>query len=156
MSLKKLRKSKGLTQKQSAVYLEIPLRTYINYENDPNKKGTQKYKYMLGKLSEYGFVDEEHGILTSEAIIAACKKVFANYSIEYCYLFGSYSKNKAEEKSDVDLLVSTELSGLAFFEMTEALRQEMHKKVDVLHVDQLKNNFELLREILRDGVKVYG
>lgn len=156
MSLKELRKSKGLTQKQSAVYLEIPLRTYINYENDPEKEGTQKYKYMMGKLAEYGYIDEEHGILTSEAIIDACRKVFDNYGVEYCYLFGSYSKDKATEKSDVDLLISTGLSGLAFFELTEALRQEIKKKVDVLHVDQLKNNFELLQEILKDGVKIYG
>ncbi|MBE6965166.1 MAG: nucleotidyltransferase [Ruminococcaceae bacterium] len=156
MSLKELRQSKGLTQKQSAVYLEIPLRTYINYENDPKKVGSQKYKYMMGKLAEYGFVDEEHGILTCEAIADACKKVFDKYNVEYCYLFGSYSKDKATERSDVDLLISTKISGLAFFELTEALRQEMNKKVDILHIDQLKNNFELLQEILKDGVKIYG
>ena len=76
--------------------------------------------------------------------------------MEYCYLFGSYSKDKAKERSDVDLLISTKISGLAFFELTEALRQEMNKKVDILHIDQLKNNFELLQEILKDGVKIYG
>jgi predicted nucleotidyltransferase len=76
--------------------------------------------------------------------------------VKFCYLFGSYAKGKATGKSDVDLLVSTDIGGLAFFELTEALRQKLNKKVDVLHIDQLKNNFELLQEILRDGVKIYG
>ncbi len=156
MTLKSLRQDKGLTQKESADYLDIPLRTYVNYENDPEKAGTLKYKYMMEKLSEYGFIDEENGVLAVEAIANICGKVLETYPVEYCYLFGSYAKGKATEKSDVDLLVSTGLSGLAFFELTEALREKLHKRVDVIHIEQLENNFKLLQEILRDGVKIYG
>ena len=39
--------------------------------------------------------------------INICSSVFGNYSIDYCYLFGSYAKGKATEVSDVDLLIST-------------------------------------------------
>lgn len=156
MRLKELRKSKKLTQKQCAEYLEIPLRTYINYENDSEKEGTLKYRYMMEKLSGFGIIDEENGILSLVSISDICADVFACYPVKFCYLFGSYAKGKATGKSDVDLLVSTDIGGLAFFELTEALRQKLNKKVDVLHIDQLKNNFELLQEILRDGVKIYG
>lgn len=156
MSLKELRKSKKLTQKQCAEYLEIPLRTYINYENDAEKEGTLKYRYMMEKLSGFGIIDEENGILALDSISEICARVFDVYPVKFCYLFGSYAKGKATGKSDVDLLVSTDIGGLAFFEMTEALRQKLNKKVDVLHIDQLKNNFELLQEILKDGVKIYG
>ena len=156
MSLKELRKSKKLTQKQCAEYLEIPLRTYINYENDAEKEGTLKYRYMMEKLSGFGIIDEENGILAIDSISEICARVFDDYPVKFCYLFGSYAKGKATGKSDVDLLVSTDIGGLAFFEMTEALRQKLNKKVDVLHIDQLKNNFELLQEILKDGVKIYG
>ncbi len=156
MSLKELRKSKKLTQKQCAEYLEIPLRTYINYENDAEKEGTLKYRYMMEKLSGFGIIDEENGILALDSISEICARVFDDYPVKFCYLFGSYAKGKATGKSDVDLLVSTDIGGLAFFEMTEALRQKLNKKVDVLHIDQLKNNFELLQEILKDGVKIYG
>lgn len=156
MSLKELRKSKKLTQKQCAEYLEIPLRTYINYENDAEKEGTLKYRYMMEKLSGFGIIDEENGILALDSISEICARVFDAYPVKFCYLFGSYAKGKATGKSDVDLLVSTDIGGLAFFEMTEALRQKLNKKVDVLHIDQLKNNFELLQEILKDGVKIYG
>ncbi|MBQ6845856.1 MAG: nucleotidyltransferase domain-containing protein [Oscillospiraceae bacterium] len=156
MSLKELRKSKKLTQKQCAEYLEIPLRTYVNYENNPEKEGTLKYRYMMEKLSGFGIIDEENGILSLDSISDICARVFDDYPVKFCYLFGSYAKGKATGKSDVDLLVSTDIGGLGFFEMTEALRQKLNKKVDVLHIDQLKNNFELLQEILKDGVKIYG
>ena len=78
------------------------------------------------------------------------------YGISYCYLFGSYAKGTAKETSDVDLIVSNELRGLKFFGMVEDLRENLHKKVDVLDVGQLENNLKLLNEVLMDGIKIYG
>jgi predicted nucleotidyltransferase len=85
-----------------------------------------------------------------------CSKIFPSYSVEYCYLFGSYSKGKEKETSDVDLLVSMPINGLKYFELVELLRENLKKKVDVLDVAQLNNNPTLVQEILRDGVKIYG
>ena len=68
MTLKELRKQKGLTQNASAAYLGVPLRTYQNYENDDKKRDTIKYAYMMQKLEQYGFIDESHGVLGIETI----------------------------------------------------------------------------------------
>ena len=84
------------------------------------------------------------------------KRSSLDYDVEYCYLFGSYAKGKATEESDVDLLVSTSVTGMRFYEIVEALREGLKKKVDLLNVEQLKDNLELLNEILKDGIKVYG
>lgn len=156
MTLKELRIQKGLTQTECAQYLNVPLRTYIRYEADKLKKDTIKYQYMIAKLNEYGYLDEEHGILTVEQIKKICSKVFENFSVEYAYLFGSYSKGKAKETSDIDLLVSISADGLKFFELVETLRQKLRKKVDLLDVRQLKDNNEFVCEILKDGIKIYG
>ena len=156
MTLKELRKSKKLTQVQCAEYLGIPLRTYQNYETDDAKVNSMKYAFMMQKLSEYGFIDETHGILSIEQIKNICGSVFQNLDIEYCYLFGSYAKGKATEASDVDLLISTSISGMRFFDLVETLREGLKKKVDVLNREQLNNNPELINEILKDGVKIYG
>ena len=43
MTLRELRKDKGLTQAEAASYVGIPLRTYINYENDITKQDSIKY-----------------------------------------------------------------------------------------------------------------
>ena len=82
-------------------------------------------------------------------------EVFKKYNVEFCYLFGSYAKGKANEKSDVDLLVSVPLDGLKFFELVEMLRMNLKKKVDLLDFNQLNNNPELTYEMLKDGIKIY-
>ncbi len=156
MVLKQLREEKGLTQVKCAEYLQIPIRTYKRYEADDSKVDKIKYQYMIDRLTEYGMIDEEHGKLTVEQIREICGTVFPLYSVEYCYLFGSYSKGTETETSDVDLLVSMPVDGLKFYELIELLREKLKKKVDLLDVAQLNNNPSLVQEILRDGVKIYG
>ena len=156
MTLRELRKNKNITQAQATEFVGVPLRTYINYENDAQKQNSIKYKYIVDKLYEYGYIDEENGILSLENIKETCANIFAKYPVEYCYLFGSYAKGKASETSDVDLLVSADISGLKFFGLVEELRESLKKKVDVLDLKQIKDNFELTNEILKDGIKIYG
>ena len=56
----------------------------------------------------------------------------------------------------MDLLISSNVKGLKFFGLVEEVRAALHKKVDVLDMNQLKGNLELTEEILKDGVKIYG
>lgn len=156
MTLRELRKQKKMTQVECAKYLGIPVRTYQNYETDESKSSTMKYAFMMQKLEQYGFIDETHGILTVQQIKDTCNKIFDDFDIEYCYLFGSYAKGKATEKSDVDLLIATPISGMHFFDLVEAIREGLKKKVDVLSREQLNNNPDLMNEILKDGIKIYG
>lgn len=154
-TLKEMRISKGLTQEEASVLLGVSLRSYKTYENDEDKVGTLKYNYMLHEIEKHISLDEEHGILTLDEIKNACKTVLDEYSVKYCILFGSYAKGLATEKSDVDLLISTDVTGLRFFGIAERLRNELHKKVDLLDLKQLSENHDLIDEILKDGVKVY-
>ncbi|MBR3768880.1 MAG: nucleotidyltransferase domain-containing protein [Clostridia bacterium] len=156
MTLRELRKNKGITQREAADFVGVPLRTYSNYENDSQKQTSIKYKYMVEKLYTYGYVDEENGVLTLEEIKKICVSIFSKYPVEYCYLFGSYAKGKAKPSSDIDLLIYTTLSGLKFYGLVEELREHLKKKVDVLDQKQVINNFELTNEILKDGIKIYG
>ena len=156
MTLRELRKQKGLTQNECAVFLGIPLRTYQNYESDEKKSNSIKYHYMVQKLEQYGYVDESHGVLSLSDIKEKCGEIFSKYNVEYCYLFGSYAKGNATEQSDVDLLLSTTETGIRFYDLIESVREKLRKKADVLNKEQLINNEVLLDEILRDGVKIYG
>ena len=156
MTLKELRKFHKLSQAECAQYLGIPRRTYQNYETDPSKATSFKYLYMVQKLQQYGLIDETHGILTLDKIKDICAEVFEYRNIEYCYLFGSYAKGQATDTSDVDLLVATSITGLQFFDLVESLREALHKKVDVLSLAQLNDNPQLINEILKDGIRIYG
>ena len=154
--LKTARKTANLTQKQAAEILGVSLRSYISYENDPQKMDTVMYQYMLEKIQELNKIDEEHGVLSIEMIKKVTADVCSEYLVDYCYLFGSYAKGTANEKSDVDLLISTSIKGLSFYELIEKLREQLHKKVDVLDLKQLLNNESLLNNVLKEGIKIYG
>ncbi|MBR2190519.1 MAG: nucleotidyltransferase domain-containing protein [Eubacterium sp.] len=156
MKLKDLRIEKKMTQQEVADLVGISLRSYKSYENDEDKKDTIKYDYIVEKLEKVNIIDEEHGVLELEDIIETCAKVFERYNVYFCYLFGSYAKGYAKEDSDVDLLIDTDARGIDFYGLIEELRVNLHKKVDLLNMDQLKDNLELTKEILKDGVKVYG
>lgn len=156
MSIKELRKGLDLTQKEASKLMNIPLRTYVNYENDESKIGSIKYLYIKEKLEEYGLIDEEHGILSIDKIKEITSFVLSNYDVEYCYLFGSYAKGSATEISDVDLLVSTSVTGMKFYGLVEKLRVELKKKVEVITLTSLEENPSLVNEILKDGVRLYG
>ena len=156
MTLKELRIFKGLTQEQAAALCSVSLRSYKSYENEKSKADTIKYRYMLTVMEDFNKKDEDHGILSIDEIKEKCAAVFEEYDISFCYLFGSYAKGTAKESSDVDLLVSTPLTGLKFFGLTEKLRITLNKKIDLLDMPQIENNPDLLSEILKDGIKIYG
>ena len=156
MKLKKLRQEKGLTQEQVAQLLGVTRRTYLKYENDQSSLSEIKYKFIYQTLEQYGVIDEERGILTIEQIKNACFDIFKDYDVEYCYLFGSYAKGNANPKSDIDLLISVNASGLQFFEIVERLREKLKKKIDLLDAKELEKNIPLVEDILKDGVKIYG
>ena len=154
--LKATRLEKKLTQAEASKLLGVSLRSYISYENDETKQGNTKYRFLLHEIKNINPLDEEHGILTIKEIQEICSKVFSEYAVDFCYLFGSYAKGNATDRSDVDLLISTKTTGLRYYEMVERLREALHKKVDLLDVKQLMSNEDLLKEVLKEGIRIYG
>ena len=98
MRLKEIRTSKGLTQAEASKILNVSLRSYKDYENNHDKMKTNKYEYLCEKLQKYGFVDETHGVLSIEIIKDKISKIFHDFDVEYCYLFGSYATGRQTEK----------------------------------------------------------
>ena len=119
--LKICRLKKKLTQAEAAERLGVSLRSYISYENDETKQGSTKYRFLLQEIRNINPLDEEHGLLTIDGTREICSRIFSEYSVEFCYLFGSYAKGKATDTSDVDLLVSTKTTGLRYYELAERL-----------------------------------
>ncbi len=156
MKLKELRNEKQLTQQQVADLVGISLRSYKSYENDEKKQGTIKYNYIYEKILGINPIDEDHGIVEIEYIKVKCAEVLQHYDVHFCYLFGSYAKSKAKPSSDIDLLISADIHGLKFYGLVEELRTVLRKRVDVLDIHQLKDNLNLIQEIMKDGIKIYG
>ena len=159
MKLKELRNEYNLSQLEAANILGIPERTYRRYETDDNYGSLIKRKMFINMLNEHCEITEEKGLLSVQLIKEKVSALFDNEydgQIDFCYLFGSYAKGLANEKSDVDLYVSSSLTGLRFVGLIERLRQTLHKKVDLIRSSELNNNIDLVNEILKDGIKIYG
>ena len=154
MNLTELRKQNNITQKEAALLVGIPYRTYIRYEENPAYKNTYKYRMIFSSLEESLIIDEEHGLLSVEKIKEITVPIFEKHNINYCYLFGSYAKGSATEKSDVDLLIETDLTGLKFYGLVEELRVALHKKVDLLRLKDLKSDNPIALEILKEGIRI--
>lgn len=158
MTLRDLRKENNLTQLEMAHLIGIPERTYRRYENDEGYGDNLKRLTFFNIVKEKCTIDETKGLLTIEQIKTKVKDVFdADYpgQIDFCYLFGSYVEGLAKETSDVDLYVSSSLTGLRFVGLIEKLRQALHKKVDLIRSSELSNNIDLVNEIMRKGIKIY-
>lgn len=157
MTLKEIRTSYGITQAEAASSVGVPRRTYIRYEKN-NDQSNLKYQRIVELLKEKYEISETKGIYSLDQLKEIINRVFKDYKsdITFCYLFGSYAKGYAKEESDVDVCINTKLSGFKFVGLVEKLHQALKKNVDVIRFNDLNNNLELINEIMKDGIKIYG
>lgn len=97
-------------------------------------------------------------IYTLDEIKNIAQPVFASYdSIERAYLFGSYARNEATRKSDLDFMVVLKNDEV------ESFKDELRVSTDLMeafdkHVDTI-NNFEVYkimpRTFERDKILIY-
>jgi len=73
--------------------------------------------------------------------IAEIKKrltpIFKNNRVKRSVLFGSYTKGEASSRSDVDILVASELWGLRFIGIKRSVYVEHYRRISIYN-----NNFQ--------------
>lgn len=158
MNLSELREQFKINQKQAATAACVPLRTYIRFESNDSYGSPLKRQSIINNIVKEYEITETKGVLSIDQIRDSLTSLFRNKyfdSVDFCYLFGSYAKGNAKDGSDVDLYVSTSLSGLDFVGLMEDIRETLHKEVDVINKDELNNNIALTEEIMKYGVRIY-
>ena len=95
-------------------------------------------------------------ILTIEKVTAIVKPLAQKYHIKEVYLFGSYARGDADENSDLDFLV---FGGEGFkltqiFAFSEELRETLQKRVDVFEINEINQDSEFYKTIMREKVLV--
>jgi hypothetical protein len=84
------------------------------------------------------------------------QRFFARRPVKRAYIFGSYARNEADIKSDIDLLVELDYSkhiGMKFFSYQEELENLLHKKVDIVTDDGVSRHIKPY--IDRDKILIY-
>ena len=154
--LRRKRKELGLTQIQAANVCGVSRRTYQTYEETNNSNKT--YDELINKLNDIGILDGSNYIPSVKFIRQVCNCLFKEQypEIKCAYLFGSYARNEATGKSDIDILVVCPPLGIKFYKIASDLEEHFHKQVDLHTHRQLSNNEKFLEEVLKDGVKIYG
>ncbi len=151
MNLKEMRAGSGLTQIQAAAILGIPFRTYCRYEDEKSYENNFKYNQLLKLLNEY----IQNSILDINIIISTTQSILKNYRVDTCYIFGSYAKGSASKESDIDLFIISEVDDIEFFQLINELESRLHKKIDLIRFETAMQNPELMKEIMRYGIKIY-
>ena len=85
-----------------------------------------------------------------EAKLKSLKPLLSEkYFVSKIGYFGSFSRNKQHENSDIDILVSlSKPLGWEFFDLQDLLERELHLKVDLVSDKALKQ--QLKSTILKD------
>ena len=81
--------------------------------------------------------------------------IFVDNRIRRAVLFGSYGKGSATEESDIDLLVDSDLKGLRFVGLIEAIRAAVDKDVDIFDITHVEKGSKIDLEIQKTGVLIY-
>ena len=154
--LRQKRKELGLTQIQAANICGVSRRTYQTYEETDIINDT--FSNLVNKLNEIGVLDGSNYVSNVKFIKQVCNRLFKEqYSeIKCAYLFGSYARNEATGKSDIDILLVCPAMGMKFYGIAAELEERLHKQIDLHTHRQLITNEKFLEEILKDGIKIYG
>ena len=155
MDLKELRKTKRLTQVDAASIAGVSVESYKNHELGRSRGDSPLGRMIFDKLSAYEPYGFEKGILPLDLIKQTLSDVLGSKPVDFAYLFGSYAKGEADAKSDVDIMVSGAITGLAFFSLGGELERALHKNVDIIRFSDVGANQDLIREIMATGIRIY-
>jgi predicted nucleotidyltransferase len=92
-----------------------------------------------------------------QSIIDKLKTALPLYPIEKAWIFGSYARGEETRKSDIDILVRLDknapISLFDYIRIMQDLQDLLHKKVDLIQEEGLKN---FAREsVEKDKILIY-
>ena len=96
-------------------------------------------------------------IYTIDEIKKILKQVLKNQPVYKVILFGSYAKNEANNKSDIDLLIDTRetLKGFNLIRLICQIQEAFDKPIDEFEKYEIISDSKIDREIKKTGVVVY-
>ena len=106
--------------------LSVQKELLLNKPDEPDKLFTE-----IKKIVQSGFFTFDE----TESFKSGGTAYFKTKPVLKAYLFGSYSRNEADEKSDVDILVELDYDkhiGLGFVQMQLDLQELLHKNIDLV------------------------
>lgn len=82
--------------------------------------------------------------------------IFKKYKVKKAILFGSYVKGTADTRSDIDLVVETNLKGWDFYGLLGDITDVLRFPVDLIEKRAIKKGSDFEKEVETTGVTIYG
>ena len=95
-------------------------------------------------------------VMSIRDITYIVKPLADKYNIQQVYLFGSYAREEATEESDVDILVcgGDNFKLTKVFAFAEELRKALNKDVDVFEINEINQESDFYKTIMKERVLV--
>lgn len=96
-------------------------------------------------------------IYTIDEIKQILKELLKDEPVYKVILFGSYAKNEADKKSDIDLVIDTneKLRGFSLLKLICLIQDKLQKQIDAFEKYEIIRDSRIDQEIQRTGVVVY-
>ena len=96
-------------------------------------------------------------IYTIDEIKAILNRVLQNQPVYKVVLFGSYAKNEATKKSDIDLVIDTRktLKGFNLIKLICLIQDALNREIDGFEEYEIVKDSKIDEEIKNTGVIVY-
>ncbi|MBP3854812.1 MAG: nucleotidyltransferase domain-containing protein [Ruminiclostridium sp.] len=95
-------------------------------------------------------------ILSLNDIQRIVRPLAEKYRISEVYIFGSYARNEATARSDIDFLVfgGKDFKLTSVFAFAEELRRAINKDIDVFEINEVNADSSFYQTIMKEKVKV--
>lgn len=95
-------------------------------------------------------------IFTIQDIKALVSPIAQKYKVREIYLFGSYARGDANEKSDLDFLVfgGENFKLTMIFALAEEMREVLKKDVDVFEINEINRDSDFYHTIMKERLLV--
>lgn len=114
-----------------------------NMVNEPNL-----FEYMSDRDNK-----EVYSIVELKQTLSPILK---KHKVKKAILFGSYVKGTADTRSDIDLVVETNLKGWDFYGLLGDITNALRFPVDLIEKRSIKKGSDFEKEIDNTGVTIYG
>lgn len=151
--LRTYRLRNGYTQKEMASLLEMPYRTYQNYESETTTMPKWLLKLILFKLNTINNYSLTEGIYSVKQIKFISIPIFMKFNIKFAYLIGDYERTKSEEKN-LEFLIDGNITLAYQFKLKESLENEFKKRVLLYCIDDFDVKGEFVKNSIRKGEKI--
>lgn len=125
-------------------------------KNDNYSFDVTQNRISDSSLFEYISERDSKKLYTLYELKQVLSPIFKKHKVKKAILFGSYVKGTADTRSDIDIVVDTNLKGIDFYGLLGEVTNSLRFPVDLIEKRTIKKGSKFEKEVEKTGVTIYG